>query len=145
MPVTGRIPFTFQFVDKIPVFILAAFAEPIGTSDGMIVIIARFRAEFGVYTTLFTFLSTAGALKDFLNRQDLSFPNQRIPFILRQLKFGVQRDDFCHCCFNVPVFGNRYASCIVCSFYTTRLHPLSMRTRCEKVREKQGHLSIDFE
>ena len=83
MPVAGRIPSAFQPIDEIPVFILATVAEPVGTSDGMIVIIARFGAEFGVHAAFFALLSTAGALKDFLNRQNLSFPNERIPFILR--------------------------------------------------------------
>lgn len=83
MPVTGRIPSAFQSIDEIPVFILATLAEPVGTSDGMVVIIARFGSEFGMHATFFTLLSTAGALKNFLNRQNLPFPNKRIPFILR--------------------------------------------------------------
>jgi hypothetical protein len=49
----------------------------------MIVINASLRAEFGVYAAFFALLSTAGALKDFLNSQNLSFPDERIPFILR--------------------------------------------------------------
>ena len=83
MPVAGRIPSAFKPIDKIPVFILATLAEPVGTSDGMIVINARFGAEFGVHATFFALLSTAAALKDFLDRQNLSFPDERIPFVLR--------------------------------------------------------------
>ena len=99
MPVAGRIPSAFQSIDEIPIFVLAALAEPVGTSDGMVVIIARFWAEFVVYAAFFAFLNTAGTLKDFLNRQNLSFPHESIPPILRHLKFGVQREDFRHCCF----------------------------------------------
>ena len=83
MPIAGRIPTAFQSIDEIPVFILATLTEPVGTSDGMIVINARFGVELGVNTAFFAFLSTAGTLKDFLNRQNLTFPNERIPFILR--------------------------------------------------------------
>jgi hypothetical protein len=83
MPVTGRVPTAFQPIDEIPVFILATVAEPVRNADGMIMITSRFGADFGVHAAFFALLGTAGALKDFLNRQNLPFPDERIPFILR--------------------------------------------------------------